>query len=318
MDQVKCVFNGVSERDMDVLFMHLFSRDDALVKLFLEKTDLKEAITKISSVELSKTDPTLGESDITVIVETSSCRVGILIENKIDAIAMPEQADRYIKRGNLGIDSGDYSKFYSFIVCPQKYFDSNDEAHNYPFFISYELIAEYLFDKACKDLAYVSYYQQIMQAIDKAKKPPRVVINERANLFFRKYKDYQENNYPDLDLRTRSDANGYWAQYKTRFGNAYILHKIQEGKVDLTFSNCASHMNEMEQIASWLRSHGFSSIKATITGKAGALNVTVPPLDMMSDFDEVDVSDVNECLDAVEKLTTLANTLAVATNMANI
>ena len=63
--------------------------------------------------------------------------MGILIEDKIDAIAMPEQPERYIKRGNKAIKNKEYDVFYSFIVCPKKYYDNNDAAKEYPFHILY-------------------------------------------------------------------------------------------------------------------------------------------------------------------------------------
>lgn len=44
----------------------------------------------VSEVYLSKADKD-GESDITVIIESSGIKYGLLIEDKIDAIAMPEQ-----------------------------------------------------------------------------------------------------------------------------------------------------------------------------------------------------------------------------------
>ena len=76
-------------------------------------------------VYLSKSDKD-GESDITVIIKSEGKKYGLLIEDKIDAIAMPEQPERYIKRGEKGIKNKDYDAFYSFIVCPEKYYKNND------------------------------------------------------------------------------------------------------------------------------------------------------------------------------------------------
>ena len=44
---------------------------------------------------------------MTVIVESGGEKIGFLIEDKIDAIAMPEQHGRYIKRETPG-------RFFSF------------------------------------------------------------------------------------------------------------------------------------------------------------------------------------------------------------
>ena len=36
---------------------------------------------------------------------------------------------RYILRGQKGIEQGDFTKFYVFIVAPQKYLSKNSEAN---------------------------------------------------------------------------------------------------------------------------------------------------------------------------------------------
>ncbi len=314
MAKTKCFYNGVSEHDMDLMFLQLFSTDIDFVRLFLVGTPFNTKSIAVSSVELSKTDSRLGESDITVNLSTGKKIVSLLIEDKIDAPAMPKQAERYVKRGKKAIKNGECNDFLSFIVCPQKYYDNNQEARNYPNLLTYEDIYAYL---RKNDLElYNVYCQQITQAIEKAKRPAQVVLNEQANAFFRKYKDYQEENYPVLDLRTSRNSNGYWAQYATRLSEAYLLHKIQEGKVDLTFSNASSRMNEVESVADWLRRHGLSDARAQRTGKAGAIHIDVPKLDMSTSFEQNNIHDINVCFEVISELIDTANIFAVANNLA--
>lgn len=315
MSEIKCVFNGLSEHDMDMLFLQLFSIDTGFVRLFLNAASFNKDDFRVDSIELSKSDPQLGESDITVMLTIGKEKVAMLIEDKIDAIAMPEQAARYIERGDKGITQGEYDRYFSFIVCPQKYYDNNEEAHKYPNFLTYEAISKYLSKK--KTQLYQTYSQQIDQAIDKAKRPSQMTLNEQANAFYCKYKDYQETNYPSLDLRTSRNANGYWAQYATRFGsNVNLLHKIQEGRVDLTFNNGSTKMNEMEIVTDWLRRHGITEARAQKTGKAAAIHIDVPKLDMSIPFENNNMHDIVKCFDVVEELLSAANVFASVGNLA--
>lgn len=128
---IKCIFSDVSERDMDLLFLEEFVSSEEFLHIFLSKISLENA--NICSVEQSKTDVQFGESDMTVIVEKGSIKYGLLIEDKIDAIAMPNQSGRYMERGELGKKNGDYEQFFVFIVAPESYLQQNDEAKKYPY-----------------------------------------------------------------------------------------------------------------------------------------------------------------------------------------
>ena len=316
MSKVKCIYNGVSEHDMDLLFLLLFSADTEFVRLFLSKASIDADCIEVVSIELSKTDPILGESDITVLLIVDKKKVALLIENKIDAIAMPEQASRYFERGDQGITMKEYDKYCSFIVCPQKYFDDNDEAKKYPYLVTYENVIDFL--KTKKNSTYRTYCQQIEQAIDKAKKPPKVVINENANRFFRKYKDYQEENYPELDLVTKRNSNGYWAQYTTRFGAVYLYHKIESGYVDLTFNKAADRIDELTIVSEWLKRHSVLNVSAVQTNKAAALRVIVPHLNMQIPFEDNDIRNIEICFSTIKELIDSANVFGIASGLSSL
>ena len=308
-------FGTVCERDMDMMFLNAFGTDKGFLNLFTDKTDLPKTDFEVMDVCLSKSDKD-GESDITVIIESKGRKYGLLIEDKIDAIAMPKQPERYIKRGEKGIKNKDYDDFYSFIVCPEKYYKNNDEAKKYPYAVMYEEIKEYFKDKT--EPQYAVYYQQISQAINKAKKPSKVEINEKANRFYRKYKDYQEEKYPELDLTTKRNANGYWAHYNTRFGSVYLLHKIGEGRVDLTFNKAKEHLDKLEVVADWLRKNEIVNVAATVTGMAGSLRVIVPKLNMEIPFEENDEYDIEVCFKTISDLIEAMNVFAVAESVSDL
>ncbi len=315
MRDIKFDFGTVSERDMDVMFLHAFAEDRDFLRIFTDKTDLPGADYEIAEIDLSKADGD-GESDITVIIESSGVRYGLLIEDKVDAIDMPGQPERYLIRGQKGVKNKDYEAFYSFILCPEKYYKNNAAARKYPYAVMYEEIREYFKDK--KNPQYTFYYQQISQAIEKAKRPSKVEINKKANQFYRKYKDYQEEHYPQLDLVTKRESNGYWAQYRTRFGSVYLYHKISDGKIDLTFNKAAEHMDKLEKVAVWLRENKIVDVVAIKTKKAGALRYRAPKLNMKIPFEENDPYDIEECFKNILKLIGVANVFGLAGEVSDL
>lgn len=312
---MKYDFGTVSERDMDMLFLNAFATDKGFLELFIKNAKLPKGDYTVSEVYLSKADKD-GESDITVIIESSGKKFGLLIEDKIDAIAMPQQPERYIKRGENGKKNKDYDEFYSFIVCPEKYLKNNDAAKKYPNKVKYEEIRDYFSKKS--DPAHVVFFQEISQAIDKAKRPPKVEINANANRFFRKYKDYQEEHYPELNLTTKRDANGYWAHYATRFGLVFLYHKISDGNVDLTFNRAGKHLDKLETVANWFRKYGIANVSAVKTGMAGALRVTVPKLNMDIPFEENDDYDIEVCFKTINDLIEAVNVFGIAESISEL
>ncbi len=107
---LKCKFSDVSERDMDLLFLEEFVSSPKFLNIFLSKVGLENA--DMIEAEQSKVDMEYGESDMTLIVEKGGNKYGILIENKIDAIAMPNQYGRYVERGKIGIKNKEYNDFF--------------------------------------------------------------------------------------------------------------------------------------------------------------------------------------------------------------
>ena len=297
---VKCNFNGVSERDMDTLFLEAFATDKGFAELFLNKTNIDRGSYFVEKVELSKTDAELGESDITVYLNRDGHRYTLLIEDKINAIAMPEQHKRYVERGEKGIADNEYDEYRIFIVCPKKYYTGNDEAKKYEHVVFYEECLEY-FESKNDDTAKVRV-QQIEQAVSKSKSGSNVTINHDANAFLKEYIKYQKEKYPELELRTKDTANGYWVEYKTTYVNGAIFHKTDMGVVDLTFYHMGNEMSTMKMIELWLREHGTTNITAEKTSGSASLRIAVPVINIKELFSECDKDDLKTCFDAIAQL----------------
>ena len=316
MKETVCKYRNVSERDMDLLFIEAFATDEEFVTLFLRKTDYCETDYRISQVERSKVDNGLGESDITVIIETDNRKHALLIENKIDAIAMPDQYGRYIKRGNKGVAIGEYDSFSVFIVCPEKYRETNEEAQKYDYFVSYEECRAYFLSK--EDVHSVYRSQQISQAIETMKAEHKVDINDIAVDSFMKYAEYQKKHFFRLELKSKPDGrkvNGWWPEFKTAVEGMYIIHKTNFSCVDLTVFGAASSLAEYKLIEKWLQGRGRFEIRVVKTGKSAAFRIEVPEIKMGKPFELWELASLDTCFEAIQELTDLATMFAVIHNI---
>ena len=306
--------NTISERDMDLLFVESITTDPGFCDLLLRKTDLAGKPFQVLGAELSKSDSDLGESDITVVVDVEGNKYGLLIEDKIDAIAMQEQHGRYVRRGEKGIKAGEYIGYRVFIICPKKYYENNAEAKLYEHIQTYEECKQYFDSK--KDPLSVFRSRQLEQAIIKAKKPPVVNVDEKANAFLRQYISYQKEHYPSLDLSTKEDKNGWWTDFRTELGKVYINHKIREGYVDLTFPGASDKTNQTKVIADWARQHKMSDATVVKTKKSAIIRIHVPKLDMEKGFEWADKDELDQCFEAIKELADFANIIEMTRSIA--
>ncbi len=298
---IKCYFSDVSEHDIDLLFIEEFVCSAEFLNLFTKTVGIEES--NVVSVYSSKTDAEFGESDITVTIESKGERIGLLIENKIDAIAMPNQAERYFLRGQKGIDQGDYDSFHVFIIAPKKYLDQNNEAKKYPNQIKYETILSYF--ESLNDSRSTFKIQQLNQAIEKQKKGYQVIEDPAVTEFWSYYSKYQKAHYPSIDLIYNNEIKGTyasWPRFRAVIDSLYIIHKTEHGYVDLTFEGCAGKIVPIEQLLSDTigdyTSQGFFVRKIS---KSAAIRLIVPIIDIHKPFDE-QIDKVDSGLIAVKKM----------------
>ncbi len=315
-DMPICKYKNVSERDMDLLFIEAFATDPNFAALFIRKTSLQDAEFKVLHAERSKVDNGLGESDITVIIEAQGKKHALMIENKIDAIAMPDQHGRYLKRGEKGISLEEYDCFYVFIVCPEKYRYSNEEAAKYEHFVSYEECRDYFL--TCSDAHSMLYHQQICQALETMKAEYKVDLNEIAVESFQKYAEYQKTFYGRINLKSKANSqriNGWWPEFNTSVDGMSIIHKTNFGCVDLTISGAADQLSELKLVEKWMQEYGYKKISVVKTGKSASFRIEVPEIKMGKPFETWKLGDLDACFEAVQELTDLATMFGVISNI---
>lgn len=242
---MKIQFDCVYERDMDMLFMRKLVQDEAFVRqFFLEKEELREKgydKAEFSVEEVAHSVATEdGESDLEAKLSIRGKKVALLIENKIDARAMPEQAARYRVRGQKAVAQGLYDEFYVFIVAPKDYLDNNNEAKKYPYSVSYEDILASMEDEYEKAM--------IDHALSHANNV-RLPRNAAVTAFWDQLYDFLDEHYDNVfnvhghKGLERSGQAGQWISISC--GKPFSIQiKSDRGFVDLEISGYADRFTQ--------------------------------------------------------------------------
>ena len=281
----------VYERDIDLYIINKFLNDSKFKELFLKKINCQNY--QVCKCLHSFSDEN-GESDITIILENDNRKIGLLIEDKINAIAMPKQYERYILRAEKQKHEGLFDDYYIFIIAPKSYIDSNTEAKKYDNKISYEEILDYISGDIYGE-------SLIKEAIEGKKKGYEVVANKSVTLFWEKYYDMVENKFSDLKLNRNEGARGSdanWPIFRTPIKKIKIFHKADRGYVDLTFRRVSQYYYEVYDIVKNVLKE---NMKLEKTGKSLAIRIDVPEIDFKKDFEEQE-ENVIQCLEVVREL----------------
>lgn len=274
---MEIVFEKVFERDIDLMIIERFINDSKFKNIFLKKAKLDKTYQLIA-IEHSLTDEN-GESDITVTLKDDFETIGLLIENKIDAVAMPNQRNRYDLRGEKGVKNKKFSRFFVFMIAPREYLNLNKEAKKYENQISYEDLINYF-----EGNEFV--VQLLSRAIEKKKNNYEVIENKNVTEFWQKYYKYIRENYPALKINEIEGPRGtraVWPEIKTPIAKINIMHKSDRGFLDLTFPKMGEYMNIFNKYINNFLSDGMLVEK---TNKSAVIRIMVPKIDFKMSFDD--------------------------------
>ncbi len=274
------IFEAATERDIDLVIMLLCGESTEFVNKLLEP--LNQKAISVDRIIHSQTHPEYGESDITIIVQCENKRIGILLEDKIDAIAMPEQSARYNKRAALGIEHNEYDESIIYIVAPQDYLDNNQEAKKYPNRMSYEDLIEFINDTnpSCYEFAKAL----INQALLKEKSGYKVLEDVAVTQFWNDFYHYLVENTADITMPKPEGAKGVnstWIPFYHNLRHTSLQYKTNFGCVDLEFTGTAHCSTELK---SRLKPYLSENMIWAETGKSMSLRICVPKTDVHRPF----------------------------------
>jgi len=298
LDNMEIKFEKIYERDVDLLIMSFFTSGKEVCNLFYKEMELCRCT--VESIEHSATG-LHGESDVAIVLKKGDRRHLLMIEDKIDAPAQPEQYERYIERGDRQMQEGKVDGYTIFIVAPKAYLKSNGHAHKYDKQVSYEDILE-----ECKKCGDVYAIGVLERAISKQKNPGEV--DEAVTKFWNDYYEYKKHNAKEIKMYWTSGTRGpnaTWPSFKTKIKGARILHKSEKGYVDLQFSGKIDLKNELERIIAPYQNGDMNWEDA---GKSAALRIEVPKVDFSKSFDS-QIESINVVFEAVRQLNKVVDSL---------
>ncbi len=277
-----------AERDIDLLLIEELHVDRNLLGWFYEQ------VWKAEDQELSflgawhsVTHPVHGESDIVVLAKRVECRkLAILAENKIDAIAQPNQANRYHLRGIVGIEKSWWDQYRTCILAPQAYLDVNAEVELYDSRISYETIKKW-FDTKTNDLR-SKYKANIIEcAIEQNKRGYQPDPHGGVTQFWLDYWKLSIEEFPELQMKNPGvkPAGADWVRFNPiELKNAsVVLHKLEDGAVDMTILRVGADIERLEQLNESLLVNGLSMVR---TGESASIRISVPTMDRFGEFEQ--------------------------------
>ena len=299
---------AVAERDIDLLFIEELN----VSKSF--RSWLYGMVWETNNHDLpflgawhSLTHPEYGESDIAAIFKDLEGRkAAILIENKIDAPAQPNQAARYRSRGDAGIEKTWWHKYRTCMIAPQAYLDANSEAELYDVRISYESIKEW-FQHVETDCRSAYRAEVVGNAIEQNRRGYKPIPHGGVTQFWLDYWELSRIEFSELRMRkpNKIPARSDWPRFKPQGlkPNFVVIHKWRRGVVDLTILGDANAVDQIIHLNGDLLGDGVTVLP---TGNSAAIRIDVPMVDRFAGF-QAQIEKVRAGLSAASRLVELSH-----------
>jgi len=217
-----------------------------------------------------------GESDLLWLVfRGDGRRLLALIENKINAVAQPQQFERYVERGQSYLTEGLCDQFVTILIAPSSY--RLHDADQYERRIDYEAFRDWFTERGSERDRYLAtiWERAIAKPIERAPADPEITE------FRRRIWRIAARDFPELALRDPNEvsANQYWVEMG--FGSFRIQYKMYKSAgswgncvVDLELPGRAAEVDALRQ----QYAEGLRQLNATVeqAGKSAAFRIQVP------------------------------------------
>jgi hypothetical protein len=264
---------SVEERDIDLLLMEEFQISDEFVSWFCDALELRGAKPAGAWHSVSDTD---GESDLLLRVVVGEQRVGVLIENKINAPEQDRQAERYHIRGVRSRESGKFDDYVTVMCAPQRYLDALPSDSMYHRRISYEAVAEWFGRFEGRRAAWRR--RIMMEAIEQGRRGYTMLVNEVSTAFHLQYWEYLQRKHPRIGMQrpTSKGSKSTWIIMKgPDFPTGVKLHhKLDQQVIELGFER-----RRVEEVLT-VRQEWPDDVVVVQKGRTASLMIKVPKIDM--------------------------------------
>lgn len=280
----------VAERDVDLLVLEELSVSEKFRKWFAELVFGEPVYRSNVGAWHSVDSNNLGESDLLFLfVAENGIRSATLIENKINALPMPKQGERYRQRGEKGIQNGLWERFKTCIIAPRKYLVSAKNPGVYDVEVSYEEIHSYFVSRSKQDTRFAYKAKILLEGIQKNRRGYQLEINKQMTNYVKQYFEFASKNYPALNIQeaTPKPAGANWIEF---YPDALppeglgLAHQMTSGFVKLFFKGQA---NNYETILEKYKSRLSEQMSIGVAGQSVAISMRVPKLaPLKKSFDE--------------------------------
>ena len=284
------------ERDMDLLIIEEFLADCNFADIFVSKICSNEYT--VEDVYHSKRDAEYGESDIVIVLNVGGKRHALHIEDKVDAMAMPNQCNRYDDRAKKDISLNQYDSYSVFIVAPEKYLQENKEAKKYPNKVTYEELLNFF--KKKEGVRYKYKIALIDRAITDQKNGYQYEADARMVDFCKNLSEFQKQKHPKLPPLSVA----WWPECLTFIKGAKIIFKANKGHCDLQFGKTT--VDELyDKVKDYLAPY-MHIVKAN---KSASIRIEVTPINFEESF-SLHLDNVDSALAALVELYELSSKLS--------
>lgn len=299
----------IAERDIDLLILEEANSNPEFQDWFIVRA--KGRPMNVQDFQAYHSVSSEGrESDLIFSFRDDQDQViAILIENKIDAIHQPHQADAYRQRGETGIARGSWAAFTTCIIAPNDYLHSSlMSEHSYDVRISYEEIQAFLWSRQRRERRFAYRARVIGKALEKRQRRYVLVVDDALTKFVEDYFRFVEEGHPELGMRpARPRASGNtWVEFQPRGYPAHIrlCHQTTSGFVKVFWNGAVEDYDDIESKVR--TSASFSpDMELARAGKSVSLSVRVPPIHPHRTPFAADRDNVQRALEALKRVDTV-------------
>ena len=299
---MEIIFERVFERDLDLLLMNLFSKGSKACGLFFDK--IKLCPDEIISIKHS-VKTVFGESDVEVWFTSGGKQYALLIEDKINSSAQPNQHQRYEQRKEEYRKNG-LTDGFVFLVAPNDYIASNGEAAYYDKTVGFDELISVLEKE--NDVFGCAVLESGKLKFTDSKTPDELVTD-----FWLQYMDFfcaRGKLGLNDSVKTRS-ANSVWPTFRTGLPGTVIQHKSVVnsencGWVDLQFTGKAKKKIALDKL---LAPYADDDMYSRATGNSYSIGVRMEPMYFSESFEKY-IKQMEKVCDAVSRLQKIAARIA--------
>jgi hypothetical protein len=301
---------SVAERDIDLLLVEELTVNPEFGDWFSSRVFGRPVFKEAMGTWHSVTDAALGESDVIFRFRgEDDGRVAVLIENKIDAVAQPQQAARYRQRGEKGVPD-DWDTFLTCVIAPKQYLSAGNQTEGYDSQVTYEEILSFFVSGRSRDPRFAFKAQVVLEAIEKNRRGYVAEISEAMTAYVRDYCRLAVALAPECRVQEAKPrpARSTWVQYRPDGlpKNVSVWHQLTAGYVKLFVNGAAA---EADQVLAPFRDMLPQDVEAGVAGKSVVFSVVVPKLAPLEKTVAAEQVAVEQGIQAVRRLVGLYRTV---------